>query len=323
MKTTEQISLPSNSYFLDAEKSLMLVIRPSSDLDLLHWIHDNKNILRDYLVKFGGVLFRGFNIHSLSEFNQAAQLISTRLLDYTFRSTPRTKLGGKIYTSTHYPANRKIPQHNENSYTNSWPNIVMFFCAIPSEIGGETPVASSYHVLQDLDPIVVEKFKKFGVMYVRNYINDIDLNWKEVFQTESKEEVENYCTQQGIECYWNPEGPELTTKQVCQATVKHPITNQEVWFNQAHLFNILSLPKQDQVALLNQYNSASLPRNSYYGNNEVIESSVIEHIQSCYDKHTLQFKWEKNDLMILDNVLMTHGRNSFAGERKIVVAMGE
>lgn len=321
MDIFEPIDLPTDAYLLNSDLCLLLFIKSNSGLNLFEWLNKNKAILEKYLLKFGGVVFRNFDISSLSEFNQYAQIISPNLLDYTYRSTPRTRLGGKIYTSTQYPADRHIPQHNENSYTNSWPSKIMFFCAIAPESGGETPVASSHQVFKKIDPIIREKFKKYGVLYVRNYYNNIDLAWKEVFQTEKKDEVINYCKKYDIECHWNDHGPELTTKQICQASIFHPTTHQEVWFNQAHLFNILSLPKNDQDILLKEYGSENLPRNSYYGNGDIIEQSVIEHIQEVYKNQTIEFKWQKGDIMILDNILMTHGRNPFKGDRKIVVAM--
>ena len=60
---------------------------------------------------------RNFSIRSVSEFNKLANQISPNLLNYENRSTPRTLLGGKIYTATEYPAHKQIPLHNENSYT--------------------------------------------------------------------------------------------------------------------------------------------------------------------------------------------------------------
>jgi len=48
-------------------------------------------------------MLRDFGFNSVSHFNRAVQLLSPTLLDYVNRSTPRTKLGGKVYTATEYP----------------------------------------------------------------------------------------------------------------------------------------------------------------------------------------------------------------------------
>ena len=177
--------LPSTGKILKLEPK-------NQDFGLLEWLKENKKPLEDNLIKFGGILFRNFNLESLSEFNKAVQIICPNLIDYTYRSTPRTKLGGKIYTATEYPKERSIAFHNENSYSRSWPNKIFFYSAIVAEDGGETPIADSRNVYEAIDSAIKQKFEKKGVLYIRNYTPGIDLSWQEVFQTENKEEVNKY-----------------------------------------------------------------------------------------------------------------------------------
>ena len=82
------------------------------------------------MIKYNGVLLRNFGIYAVSEFNKVVQIICPNLLDYVYRSTPRTRLGDKIYTATEYPADRTIPLHNENSYTKAWPEKIFFFSVL-------------------------------------------------------------------------------------------------------------------------------------------------------------------------------------------------
>ena len=112
----------------------LLVITPNNkESDLIDWLKENKLKLETYLYRFGGILFREFGLYSVSEFNKAVQSLCPNLLDYIYRSTPRTKLGGKIYTATEYPADRVIPVHNENSYSKNWPEKIFFFSVIKFE----------------------------------------------------------------------------------------------------------------------------------------------------------------------------------------------
>jgi alpha-ketoglutarate-dependent taurine dioxygenase len=48
---------------------------------------------------------------------------------------------------------------------------------------------------------------------------------------------------------------------------------------------------------------------------------VLETIRAVYDQTKIRFSWEKNDLMLLDNMLFTHGRESFTGARKVLTGM--
>jgi hypothetical protein len=163
------------------------------------------------------------------------------------------------------------------------------------------------------------------VAYVRNYTPGIDLSWQEVFQTEDKKEVEKYCTDNQIDYKWyaaNAKSLELTTTQICQATLKHPVTGEDVWFNQAHLFHISSLDAADRNTLISAVGKDAIPRNSCFGDGSEISFDDFKHIRDVYDSETIVFQWHKGDVMILDNILMAHSRYPFTGERKIVVAMG-
>ena len=307
--------------FIKPETEGLMVISPETSLNIFEWIKDNKQLLEDYLIKFGGILLRGFSIHSVSEFNKAVQIFDSNLLDYVYRSTPRTKLGGKIYTATEYPADRTIPLHNESSYSNKWPEKIFFFSVIVAEKGGETPIADSRRVYKNIDKSIRDKFEKKGILYVRNYHSGIDLSWQEVFQTDEKEAVNQYCKDNNIEYEWKEGSPELTTKQICQASINHPVSKETVWFNQAHLFHISSLEENDRVSLSKELGEENLPRNTFYGDGKPIEIEVLEHIRKAYSKERIKFQWKKGDIMLLDNILTAHSREPYRGERKVVVAM--
>lgn len=293
--------------------------------DMLKVIQNSRNEIEQQLLKFGGILLRGFNIRSVSEFNKLANVISPRLLDYINRSTPRSKLGGKIYTATEYPAERRIPFHNENSYTLSWPNKILFFSAIAATLGGETPIADGRRVFDKINQEIIEKFNNKKILYVRNYMPGIDLSWQETFQTDDRNEVEKYCKENSIAYEWPNNGRkiELITKQVCQATLKHPLTGENVWFNQAHLFHISSLEESDRNTLTEILGENTFPRNAYYGDGSEIDISYLNQIREAYETERIEFKWQKGDVMVLDNRIMAHSRNPFSGDRKVVVAMGD
>jgi len=307
--------------FIKPDTETLLVVEPKSNLDIFEWVKENKELLEEYLIKYDGLLLRNFGIYSVSEFNKAVQIIYPTLLDYVYRSTPRTRLGGKIYTATEYPADRAIPLHNENSYTKSWPHKIFFFSVIVASEGGETPIASSRNIYKRIDKSIKEKFETKGIMYVRNYTPGVDLSWQDVFQTEQKDEVDKFCKDNGIQFQWNSSSPELTTKEVCQASIKHPSTGELVWFNQAHLFHISSLDEGDRLSLIRELGENNLPRNTFYGDGSPIELEALEHIRKVYNEEKIKFKWQKGDIMILDNILTAHAREPFKGERKVVVAM--
>ena len=294
----------------------------SGDVDLISWAVGQKQKILDIVLENGGILFRGFRLGGAAELERFIGCLAGDAIDYTYRSTPRTNVGGKIYTSTEYPSDQSIPMHNEMSYTRRWPQKIWFYSLQVAATGGETPIADSRKVLHDLDPAVRDRFEERGVMYARNYGGGVDLSWQNVFQTEDQGEVEDYCRTHGIELTWL-DGDRVRTRQVCQAVARHPRTGEDVWFNQAHLFHVSSLDAATREVLVQDFGEEGLPRNAFYGDGTEIEMEALESIREAYRRNQVVFPWRTGDVLFLDNMLVAHGRRPFTGERKVVVGMAD
>lgn len=286
------------------------------------WILQHKERLTRELLLRGGVLLREFAIANIDDFRIAADALELPRMEYKERSTPRTLLGNRIYTSTEYPADQHIAWHNEFSYSNTWPMKILFCCLTSPMSGGETPIADSRSVYHNIDPVVRARFEKEGVLYVRNYGQGVDLSWQEAFQTDSKEEVEEHCRRAPLEWEWLP-GDRLRTKQRRPATTIHPITAEPIWFNQAHLFHVSNLGPVGEASMRGAFSEPDLPRNAYYGDGDGIPSDVLDQIRQAYRTSEVCFRWQSGDLLILDNMLVAHGRRPFEGNRLVLTAMLE
>lgn len=301
----------------------LLCARPGvPGVDLAAWIAGQRGAIEERLLRHGGILFRGFGPRSVADFERLTAAFGADLLEYSYRSTPRSQVSDRVYTSTEYPADQQIPMHNEMSYTSSWPLKIWFFCAQPAASGGATPLADSRKVYERISPPVRERFERLGVLYQRNFGHELDLPWESVFQTADRGEVEELCRAAGLEFEWKS-GNRLRTRQVCQAVARHPRNGEPVWFNQAHLFHVSSLQPEVREALRAEFPEEELPRNTYYGDGSPIEEEVLEEVRAAYRLEAVRFPWEQGDLLMLDNMLMAHGREPFDGPRKILVAMAE
>jgi amino acid adenylation domain-containing protein len=320
------VSLPQRQLiktsFLQPGQSLPLVIEPDSDeIDLADWASSHREFIETNLLKHGAILFRGFNLNSAADFENVANAIHPNLFG-EYGDLPREGVSGKVYGSTPYPPDKAILFHNESSHLHRWPLKIWFFCVQSAQQGGETPILDCRKIYQLLNPKLREKFEKKQLMYVRNYIDGLDVSWQDFFHTSDKAEVENYCRQAGMEFEWL-ENNGLKTRKIRPAVAKHPKTGEPVFFNQLQLHHVSCLDSAVRQSLLSLFGEDKLPRNVYYGDGTPIEDSVMKEIGAIYQENQISFTWQKGDILMLDNMLTSHSRNPYVGSRKIVVAMGE
>ena len=289
---------------------------------VIDWVNESSEEINNIIQTNGAILIRGLNIQSSKKLEKVlTTLFGEALLEYVYRSTPRTKMRGRIYTSSEYHADETILLHNENAYSNRWPMRIAFCCVKAAETGGATPIADSRAVYKDIPEDIREEFERRQLLYVRNY-SDIDLPWTEVFQTEDKAQVSKYCEENDVELEWLEDG-KLRTKQRTKASCIHPVTGEKLWFNQAHLFHISSQSEELRNSLLSVVGMENLPRNVYYGDGGIIDDEIIATIRKVYEKHLIAFNWKEGDLLLLDNMLFAHGREPFSGSRKILTGMSK
>lgn len=306
------------------QESLPFLLRASREQQpLMEAVSDVRDMIERQLYAGGGILFRGFHLDGAEAFRSFAASFGHPLLSYEFGSTPRSKVSAGVYTSTEYPPHQSIPLHNEQAYTRDWPMKIWFYCEQAAQQGGETPVADSRLIHRDMPAAIRNRFAERGVMYVRNYGSGLDVDWRQVFGTESKAEVEAYCAAHAIACEWK-DGDELRTRQVCQGTAVHPVTGDMVWFNQAHLFHVSSLAPEVRESLLDIVGDPlELPRNAFYGDGAPIEDETLATVRRVLDRHKIVFPWQTGDVVMLDNMLTAHAREPFKGPRRVIVAMAQ
>lgn len=301
---------------------LPLVIEPNADdVDLVEWSTNNKDLVETKLLAHGALLFRNFKLSLIPDFERFAMSLCPVLFNDNGEH-PRQNVSGNVYTPVFYPSEKKILWHNENSFNHQWPLKIWFACVQPAAEGGETPIVDSRKVYELLDPEIRETFAAKQIMYVRNYGKGPGLEWQTVFNTTDKAEVERRCRTSRMDFEWTTNDG-LRTSAVRPAVIAHPQTGEMSWFNQAQHWHLSCLDQATRKSLTSVFAERDLPRNCYYGDGSPIEDAVMNEILALYQRLEVSFSWRRNDIMLLDNVLTAHARNSFAGKRKLLVAMGE
>ncbi|MEO0424782.1 MAG: TauD/TfdA family dioxygenase [Pseudomonadota bacterium] len=293
-----------------------------ADVQVLAWLSTRREQVLARLRRQGAVLLRGFDVTESATIEAVTSALAGEdTLTYDYRSTPRREVEGRVYSSTEYPPDQVIPQHSEQSYARLYPRLLAFACLQPASVAGATPLADNRQVLARIPAEVRREFERAGVMYVRHYGDGLDLPWQEVFQTDDRAEVVRYCEARQMEATWLDDGARLRTRQVCPAIVAHPQTGEAVWFNQAHLFHVSALERHDRQALTELFGPGGLPRQAMFGDGREIPDAYLQAVRQAFAQETTRFDWEAGDLLLIDNLLVSHGREAYQGARRVVVCM--
>ncbi len=311
---------------LHPSRDTVLVIQPethagSSAQALCQWLHNSAGWLRETLHAHGALLFRGFAIDSTRAFQAVCAEVDDRPFAYVGGESPRTVVSGNVYTSTEYPAKLEITLHNEMSYAPRWPQHLFLCCLQPAAAGGQTPLADSREILRRLPQSVRQRFTDRQVTYKSHYHDGWGLgkSWQQTFQTDSKQDLEQHCIKYGIEYHWSEDG--LRTCSIRPATARHPVTGDEVWFNQADRWHVSSRGSRQAEALLRALGEEGLPRHARFGDASEIPMADLEAVHAACRRSEILFDWQRGDVLVLDNMLVAHGRKPFTGERRVVVTL--
>lgn len=285
----------------------------------------NKGKIENLLETSGAIKFCGIHIDSLEIFQRIVNSISNRFMRYVDGNSPRTKLSSNVYTSTEYDKSQKITMHNELSYSAKWPNKLFFSCLQKADTGGETLIADGRKILENMNKDIVSEIRNRGIKYIRNLHSGVGVgpSWQDTFETDNKTQLEGYCKSYSIEFEWG-ENDSLKLIQLSEGIIKHRNSQKEIWFNQIDQFHPFHLGEEMLETMEIMYDSPQdYPTYVSFGDGKEINESIVLDILKTIDEVTIAPSWQKNELLVVDNELVCHGRNSFTGNRKVLVAMSE
>ncbi|WP_211244264.1 TauD/TfdA family dioxygenase [Actinospica robiniae] len=288
------------------------------DGGLLGYLGDGDR-LSALLTEHKALVFRQFEV-STEQLGAVLDLMLPNRLAYVHGNSPRTKVGRNVYTSTEYPAEFTISMHNELSYAAAWPSRLAFYCERAAASGGATPVVDAARWLEELDPQVREAYAG-GVRYQQNLHGGAGLgkSWQDTFETVDRDEVEAFLSESGAEWKWIGNGVRIS--QIRPSTARHPVTGTEVWFNQSDQWHPAALGDETALALAKVMPAEELPQSVTFADGSPIPAEYVLQVRDRGLAAAVDVDWHAGDLLLIDNVLVGHGRRPYAGERRVLVAM--
>jgi hypothetical protein len=288
---------------------------------LVGLVDKNRTAFDELLVHAGAILFRGFAVRSPTDFHAVVQALGGQPLGYIGGISPRRRVGDGVYTSTEYPPEDAISLHSELSYAARWPQRLYFCCLLPASSGGDTPLVDNRVVLDLVNPDLLARMDESGVMYVRNLHGGRGpgRSWQDTYGTEDRALIERDLTADGVEFTWRGDG--LRTVAIRPATTVHPATDQQVWFNQAESWHLSYQDEATRRALLELCGPENLPMQACFGDGTPFDEGELDQVRRLTWGQSCGFAWSAGDVLVIDNVLVGHGRAPFRPPRRHLVAM--
>ncbi|WP_323122570.1 TauD/TfdA family dioxygenase [Burkholderia alba] len=304
------------------------------------WYRARLDTIGALLDEYGAILWRGFAVPDTAAFGALGALYPPHARGYTAGAAPRKAIAGQVYESTRMPPPFKIGLHQEMAYMATFPRLLAFYCRVPAQAGGETPICDMRRVTARLPADVRERFAARGVMYLRNFASpdsrepgvaanpnlpfgEYHRPWHEAFDTQDRAEVERLCDERALGRRWLDDGS-VTVSHVGPALITHPRTGEHVWFNQASAQhpNPRSMGGFSYRYLQRVYrSSAAFPYEIRYGDGTEMPYPDLTDVYDAMDAEEIAFEWRAGDVMLIDNLLVAHGRNPYRGPRDTQVML--
>ncbi|XP_037440782.1 clavaminate synthase-like protein At3g21360 [Triticum dicoccoides] len=193
-----------------------------------------------------------------------------------------------------------------------FPGKVILFCEVPPPEGGETPFVPSFRVTEralEEFPEMVEELDAKGLRYTftapsnNNTGSMRGRGWEDAFGTSDKSEAETRAKALGMGVEWLEDGGVKTILGPRTLTRVFPgRKGRRMWFN-----TLVGMHGKD-------LSSATA------ADGTEIPASFVQRCEEIIEEESIQFRWRKGDILILDNLATLHGRRPSLPPRRVLVA---
>ncbi|CAL5080982.1 unnamed protein product [Urochloa decumbens] len=303
---------------IDGEQ-MPLVLTPSTADEKDHKSHEalvaalraNREWLEGKVIANSAVLLRGFDVRDAVEFDAVVDAMGWPDIRYV-GPAPRTHVHGRVWTANEGPLEQFVYFHHEMVLIKEFPEKVILFCEVPPPEGGETPFVPSFRVTEralEEFPEMVEELDAKGLRYTLTALSKNDTKsmrgrgWEDAFGTSDKAEAEKRAKALGMDLEWLPDGSVKTILGPHTLTRVFPgRRGRRMWFNTV-------------VGMHGKEVSSAM-----VADGSEIPANFVQRIGEIIEEESIQFRWRRGDILILDNLATLHARRPSLPPRRILVA---
>ena len=212
-----------------------------------------------------------------------------------------------VYTHTHThthnsPPDQPIPFHHELAQTPTPPAYIFFYCDVPAEQGGETPIIDStavYRYTAEHHPAFLTKLLAHGARYTRTLpaaddaSSPIGRSYQNTWLVANREELDaKLAAQDGVKWHWLDDGSVHITSQAVPAIrlVGANAVGANLIYQYVFANSIVAAYLGWQDVRNDRLQALT------FGNGDAMPHDVLESIANFMQQHRVVFPWQKGDM---------------------------
>jgi hypothetical protein len=304
------------------------VLRPAGG-EALESALERVDEIRAALARDAVVVLSGYEYTSPARFSAfVSEITASQAMGNYEARTGRAEVADGVFTTTDHPENDEIILHSEKAHTNFVPEFLALYCDVPPPEKGGTVVAFSDDICSLMDQHLVSKLRASPVRYERNYFtsDSLSMSWTRAFRTSAPDEVEAYLTREGVSFRWIGEH-DLHTEWDSTSFVTTVGYVKPSWCNaiinyepRGYLSNAANVDRQIRaLRLLGP--ERRLPFDCYWQDGTPFGSEEIASMLDSHRQSRRVWRWQRGDLLLINNTRTLHGREPFKGDRRILFIM--
>ena len=279
----------------------------------------NREAIRAKLRAHGAVLLRGFDL-TVEEFEELSQEVSPEFLVH--HDVGRMYVSEDGTTQTVVPGTDSLPAHVERGYAAPIPAALFFYCDQPAEQDGETTLFDGYQIFEHLSLEAQRYFSENKMRYRLRIGPDL---WQRTLMTddhaealfmvdEQLDEALDHARGESASC--RVDGDTLIMDFVTPATRTSSRREGEAFSNSSLTYLYThDMPAEGLLALGNMDLRTE--------DDQPFPMAMLREALRASQAAELKIRWNKGDMVFVDNLTVLHGRASFTDtERNIFVRIG-
>ncbi|MDH3688390.1 MAG: TauD/TfdA family dioxygenase [Gammaproteobacteria bacterium] len=272
------VSLP------DAIRNFVTVSPEQPDEQLLAL---DSSFMQDLYKEHGAILFRGFPL----DFEIFRQITARLCFNSIFNNSPgRQIVDKKRNIQTVNLGDEAFPLHPELSREPWKPDACWFACMLPPKSGGETTICDGVEVVRKMTKTAREGFMTQRLRYVQPVTPKECQYW---FGSDAP--ADETLDNPPANCPFRfSRQDNMILRSFTRPALHRPMFSEEPAFG-----NFLLFARYGR-------NNKTFPT---FADGSMVSDELVEEVKRISDALTVAIRWQKNDLVLLDNTRFMHGRN--------------